>query len=86
MRFARGLLCVPLAGRSYLRRSGVRKENMNYQLFIRREGGLLVLRAFLNGEMMEWVKAINAQMMLDYLLENWPVGTRVEWVVMPLEK
>jgi hypothetical protein len=57
-------------------------ENSN-RLIVRKEGGLFVLRSFRAGQQLETVKAYSAQMTLDYVRGTWPVGTKVQWIIVP---
>lgn len=53
------------------------------RLIVRKEGGLFVLRSFKDGHELECVKAVNAQQILDYVRSTWPVGTTIDWVIIP---
>jgi hypothetical protein len=56
-------------------------RNLN-KLIVRKEGdGLFVLRAFRGWKEIECVKASSAQMILDYVNANWPIGTKVQWII-----
>jgi hypothetical protein len=54
-----------------------------YRLLVHKETGLFVLRTFHNGVEIECVKAMSAQMIQDYVRANWPVGTKVQWIIVP---
>ena len=54
------------------------------RLIVRKVGGLFELRAFKNGsDTGELVKALDAQMIIDYVRATWPVGTVIDWVILP---
>jgi hypothetical protein len=54
-----------------------------HQLIVRKETGLFVLREFANGKCASVMKAMNAQMIQDYLGATWPVGTVAQWIIVP---
>jgi hypothetical protein len=57
--------------------------NTMNKLIVRKEGGLFVLRSFRAGQQLETVKAFDAQMIIDYVNATWPVGTKVQWIIVP---
>ena len=57
---------------------------VRWRLIVRKETGQFVLRVFRNNlPTGEVVTAATAQTIIDYLAANWPVGTRVQWLVIP---
>jgi hypothetical protein len=53
------------------------------KLIVRKEDGMFVLRAIRNGELLETVKAQNAQAIIDHVRATWPVGTKTQWIILP---
>ena len=54
------------------------------RLIVRRtSSGLFELRTFKNGRELECVHAMDAQMIVDYVAVTWPVGTVIDWVIVP---
>ncbi len=53
------------------------------KLIVKREGRIFVLRRIVNGQPIEVVKAMDSQMILDYVSGTWPAGTVVHWVIVP---
>lgn len=58
-------------------------KNSDNELEVKKEGGLFVLRAMKDGEWLERVLAMNAQMIIDYVKATWPVGTIIQWKILP---
>jgi len=54
-----------------------------WTLIVTRNTGVFTLCEIRNGEIKAVVKTPSAQMMQDYLNANWPVGTKVQWIVIP---
>jgi hypothetical protein len=55
----------------------------DHTLVVRREFGMFTLFETRDGKVEAAVCAPNAQTIIDYLEANWPVGTRVQWIVVP---
>ncbi len=53
------------------------------KIIVMREGHLLSARVINNGIVTETVKAANAQILLDWVRGEWPIGTTVNWIVRP---
>jgi len=53
------------------------------RLIVRKEDGMFALRTFKNGKEIERVKAKEAQLILDHVRATWPVGTTVQWIIVP---
>ena len=53
------------------------------KLIVRKERGLFVLRAFRYGKEVECVKALDAQMIHQFVQATWPAGTVVNWIIVP---
>ncbi len=66
-------------GETAKRRNG---EHGN-RVIVLKEGGMFVLRTFVDGEEQEVVKVPSAQMILDYVRATWSVGTKVQWIIIP---
>lgn len=50
---------------------------------IRGGRGRFALRVIKGRQLIETITAANAQLLLDYLHAEWPVGTRALWIVTP---
>lgn len=61
----------------------VSQSRSRNELVVEKEGPHFVLRATKDGEWIEVVKAVNAQMIVDYVRENWPANTTIKWRVNP---
>jgi hypothetical protein len=62
---------------------GETSSTPSHRLIVRRDTGMFVLLEIENGVTKVEVQAPNAQMIQDYLSANWPVGTMVQWIVVP---
>jgi hypothetical protein len=54
-----------------------------HTLIVIKLAGLFTLFETQRGEIRAVVKAMNAQMIQDYLDANWPVGTIAHWIIVP---
>lgn len=53
-----------------------------HRLLVTRDpSGKFILRIIRNRRVIETVTAANAQLICDYLNAEWPVGTRVQWII-----
>jgi hypothetical protein len=57
---------------------------MNPLIIVKRTGSRFYLYVLRGREVSERVTANSASLIWDYLQSNWPIGTRAQWIILPI--